>query len=78
MKLLLISIFILSITSSCLDNDTENKDFEVKKCDNQFSHERKEQIESHKIAYLTTKLSLTPNEAEKFWPLYNEFSRKCD
>ena len=30
-------------------------------------------IESLKIAYLTNKLSLTPDEAQKFWPVYNKY-----
>lgn len=35
--------------------------------------EKKEQIRAHKVAFLTDKLSLTPEEAQKFWPVYNEF-----
>ena len=30
-----------------------------------------EQIESQKIAFITEKLALTPEEAQKFWPVYN-------
>ena len=30
-------------------------------------------IEALKIAYLTNKLSLTPEEAQKFWPVYNKY-----
>ena len=40
---------------------------------------REEQIEkfrSMKIAYFTEKLELTPEEAEKFWPLYNDYEKK--
>lgn len=37
----------------------------------QVTAEDRERIESHKIAYLTDKLDLTPAEAEKFWPVYN-------
>lgn len=29
-----------------------------------------------KIAYLTEKLELTPEEAQQFWPIYNEFESK--
>ena len=28
-----------------------------------------------KIAYFTENLDLTPQEAEKFWPLYNEYQK---
>lgn len=32
-----------------------------------------EEIQTQKIAFFTQELELTPKEAEKFWPLYNEF-----
>lgn len=32
----------------------------------------REKIESEKIAFLTREMSLTPEEAQAFWPLYNE------
>jgi hypothetical protein len=38
--------------------------------------EKKEQIKAMKVAFLTTELDLTSNEAEKFWPLYNTFDDK--
>lgn len=34
--------------------------------------ENKEKLKAHKIAYITERLQLTPDEAEKFWPVYNE------
>lgn len=33
----------------------------------------RERLDSYKIAFFTKKLNLTPQEAEKFWPLYNEY-----
>jgi hypothetical protein len=38
--------------------------------------EKKEQIKAMKVAYITNELSLTPDEAAKFWPLYNAFEDK--
>jgi Spy/CpxP family protein refolding chaperone len=38
--------------------------------------QKKEQVKSMKIAYITTELNLTPDEAAKFWPLYNDFEEK--
>ncbi|TRX00250.1 sensor of ECF-type sigma factor [Flavobacterium gawalongense] len=38
--------------------------------------EKKEQIKALKVAFLTTELDLTANEAEKFWPIYNTFDDK--
>lgn len=40
--------------------------------------ENKEKIKAHKVAYITDKLDLTPAEAEKFWPLYNEHESKVE
>ncbi|MCR5886546.1 hypothetical protein LRS06_01910 [Hymenobacter sp. J193] len=38
--------------------------------------ERLNQLESAKIAFLTDKLTLTPEQAQRFWPVYNEYSDK--
>lgn len=35
--------------------------------------EKKDKIKSLKIAFLTTELNLNPDEAAKFWPIYNAF-----
>lgn len=35
-----------------------------------------EKIKTARIAFITEKLGLTPTEAEKFWPVYNEFDKK--
>lgn len=37
-----------------------------------------EKIKAEKIAFLTTKLELTVEEAQLFWPLYNEEEKKRD
>ena len=38
--------------------------------------ERRENIETMKIGFITKKLDLTPEEAEKFWPVYNQYNNK--
>jgi hypothetical protein len=35
-----------------------------------------EKLNAYKIAFFTKRLNLTSREAEKFWPLYNEFQDK--
>ena len=40
----------------------------------QMPPERRAELENYKIAYLTRELDLSPDQAEKFWPLYNEFN----
>jgi hypothetical protein len=38
--------------------------------------EKRENIEAMKVAYITNQLDLSPEEAQKFWPVYNEYSDK--
>lgn len=38
----------------------------------------KEEIMSQKIAFFTQELDLTPEEAQKFWPVYNAGYKKAD
>jgi Spy/CpxP family protein refolding chaperone len=59
-KLVLIIIFLLSIHSFA-----------------QFQMgEMKEQIRALKVGFITNELSLTTDEAVKFWPLYNAYDDK--
>ncbi len=39
-------------------------------------NQNREKLESYKIAFFTQRLKLTPSEAEKFWPLYNELQEE--
>ena len=36
---------------------------------------KKQQKEAKRVAFLTEKLDLTPEEAEKFWPVYREYKK---
>jgi Spy/CpxP family protein refolding chaperone len=38
--------------------------------------ERLAQLENAKIAFITNRVTLTQEQAQKFWPLYNEFSAR--
>lgn len=38
--------------------------------------EKKEQIKALKVGFITNELELTPDEASKFWPIYNAFDDK--
>jgi len=35
-----------------------------------------EKIKADKISFFTSKLDLTPSEAQTFWPVYNEYEKK--
>jgi hypothetical protein len=36
----------------------------------------RELIQSHKIAFITDRVELTPEEAQRFWPVFNEYQDK--
>lgn len=42
------------------------------------SRPSKEKVKSMKIAFITDKLDLTSAEAQKFWPVFNEYEKKRD
>jgi Spy/CpxP family protein refolding chaperone len=44
--------------------------------DGPFIRKKKEQIKSLKVAFITNELALTPEEAAKFWPLFNAYEEK--
>jgi hypothetical protein len=37
-----------------------------------------DKIRAQRVAFFTEKLNLTSTEAEKFWPIYNEYKNKVD
>ena len=62
-KVIMVSLFFLS--SLFLVAQSQGK-----------SGKNMEKYKSEKIAYITTTMSLTPQEAEVFWPIYNEATEK--
>lgn len=66
-KLIAITIFALFGSSAVAQMDLEDFPMLQKKM---------EKIEAQKVAFITTKLDLSPAEAQKFWPVYNEFNNK--
>ena len=41
-----------------------------------YAQQNFEAIESEKIAYITKELKLTPGEAERFFPIYNQYNKE--
>ena len=37
---------------------------------------RREKLKAYKTAFITEQLDLSSKEAEKFWPIYNDFEKK--
>jgi len=38
----------------------------------------RENVEAMKIGFITDRLDLSPEEAQKFWPIYNQYSSELD
>ncbi|UZD23242.1 hypothetical protein PBT90_07555 [Algoriphagus halophytocola] len=58
--LLLLGFFLILAGSSQAQRDDDRYD--------------REKLESARVAFITTRLDLTPEQAEKFWPIYNAFN----
>jgi hypothetical protein len=43
-----------------------------------FAQNNKEKIEALKVAFIAREVSLTPQEAQVFWPVYNEWQDKLE
>jgi hypothetical protein len=41
-----------------------------------FSQSDKDKIEALRISFISKKIELSPDETEKFWPIYNEYNDK--
>jgi hypothetical protein len=39
---------------------------------------RLQEIKAQKTAFLTQRMDLTPEEAQKFWPVYNQFDKEIE
>jgi Spy/CpxP family protein refolding chaperone len=44
----------------------------------ELSKEAKERIEAERIAFLTKKIDLTPQESQQFWPIYNQYRKELE
>jgi len=65
-------VFIIMGSSSVNAQDKEKQE-KARKMDRA---EVEKALKARKIAYIAEYVELTPEEAEKFWPLYNQFENK--
>ena len=62
--LLTLGIFLLSQLNVTAQRNSDNH------------KERWEKYKAEKVAFVTTNLDLTPKEAQKFWPVYNQMDKQ--
>lgn len=44
--------------------------------ENNESNKKQQDIEALKVAFISRELELTPEDAQKFWPVYNQYSNE--
>ncbi len=64
MRTLIFTLFISILSFQCIQVNAQKGD------------ERHERIRAMKVAYITEKLDLSTGEAEKFWPVYNDYEKE--
>lgn len=67
-RLLLIGLVILTGAQVGMTQKRDRRDMQ----------DRRERLETMKIGYITQQLDLTAEEAQKFWPVYNEYEAKME
>lgn len=60
---LILLVFFLTVISTFAQRDSKQN----------FDPER---LQAARIAFITSRLELDPDQAEKFWPIYNEYTEK--
>ena len=71
-KLILISILVFSASLQIEAQNVPNSNFNNR----ERAAFRSEQIQTERIAYFTEKIGLTSEEAQAFWPIYNEMDNR--
>jgi len=66
--IIMLAIFVGFTNQTNAQNPNQGEKNEVDK-----PHPKKEKIKAMKIAFITEKLDLTSDEAQKFWPVYNQY-----
>jgi hypothetical protein len=74
---LIVSVFVAQAQEQPMNGQSRpamrnRQDMDRQLPQRQMTKEQRERLELFSIQFITKKLDLTPAEAEKFWPLYNE------
>ena len=68
MKKIIAFTIMMFVVSAATKLNAQNDDKEPQN--------RWEKFRAEKVAFLTTELDLTPDEAQKFWPVYNQLEKE--
>ena len=73
-SLLITAVYLITATPALAQQQQQQQ--HKKGQQNHKPGQNREKIESQRIAFITQKLNLTPDEAKVFWPVYNEYDAK--
>ena len=77
MKTIKLSIALLFLTAILMNSmPLQAQGDQERETKERHRKEMSEKIKASKIAFITEQVKLTPEEAEKFWPVYNEMEAK--
>ena len=60
-----LAALILSVTAFSMSPQTQGE-----------KRDWRDKLKAEKVAFMTTRMDLTPQEAEKFWPVYNQLEQE--
>lgn len=72
---LIYTLFLITIFAVSSNAQTENGSRNNRNNNNQ-SNDFEERMRSEKVAFISNYLDLSTEEAQDFWPIYNEFEKK--
>jgi Skp family chaperone for outer membrane proteins len=72
MRILRPLLFLLSLGSTIVASAQEDDGLPT------LSDERMQEIKAQKAAFITQRLGLTPEQAQTFWPVYNQYDQELD
>ncbi|MCQ2146402.1 MAG: hypothetical protein MJZ16_02690 [Bacteroidales bacterium] len=74
-RFIIIILALLTVSFSAFAQSQDSKQAQQSQQQNQhhgYGRDWQQRMKAEKIAYLTAAMGLTPEEAQKFWPLYNQ------
>lgn len=72
MRTLVKTALFLLLATTALNTTAQDDDMPA------IPEERMQEIKAQKTAFLTQRLDLSPAEAEKFWPVYNQYDKETE
>jgi len=67
-KIYILLLSLMGLTATTWAQETQDQP--------EMSEKKQQDIQALKAAFITKELDLTPDEAQKFWPVYNQYEKE--